>query len=217
MKIHVMGNKLGMTQVFNEQGRVVPITVLKVGPCLVVRKKTDEKDGYNAIVLGYEDAKERRERRSELGLYKKANLPPKRILRESRVPREDLDKFQIGQTVGVDMFKKDDHVDVTGKTKGRGFTGVMKRHGMAGAKGSHGTHEYFRHGGSIGSNTFPGRVWKGLKMPGRYGASNVTAQNLRVADVIPDKNLMFVMGAVPGPNRGCVSVTYAVKKPRSKK
>jgi large subunit ribosomal protein L3 len=217
MRIHMLGNKLGMTQIFNEEGKVIPVTALKVGPCLVIDKKTDERDGYNALVLGYLDAKESKIRRSELGLFKKTNVAPMRILRESRVSKEDLAGFQIGQSIGVDVFKKNDHVDVSGKSKGRGFTGVMKRHGMAGAKGSHGTHEHFRHGGSIGSNTFPGRVWKGKKMPGRFGWSKVTAQNLTVADVKPEHNILLVKGAVPGPNRGYVSVSYAVKGPSAKK
>jgi large subunit ribosomal protein L3 len=217
MKIHMLGNKLGMTQIFNEEGKVIPVTALKVGPCFVVDKKTDEKDGYNALVLGYEDVKESRTRKSELGFFKKAKVTPKKILGESRGSKEDLAAFQIGQTIGVDIFKKNDRVDVSGKSKGRGFTGVMKRHGMAGAKGSHGTHEHFRHGGSIGSNTFPGRVWKGMKMPGRYGWSKVTVQSLTVADVKPEHNILLVKGAVPGPNKGYVSVTSAVKSPLSKK
>ena len=216
MRIHMIGNKVGMTQIFDEAGKIVPVTVLKVGPCLVVNKKTDEKDGYNAIVLGYEDKKESRVRKSELGLYKKIKAQPKRILRESRVSKEELDKFQIGQAIAVDIFNKKDFVDVTGKSKGRGFTGVMKRHRMSGAKASHGTHEHFRHGGSIGSNTFPGRVWKNMKMPGRYGCSNVTIQSLAIADVKPDQNLLLVRGAVPGPSKGYVSVSSAAKRPPAK-
>jgi len=213
----MLGNKLGMTQIFNEEGKVIPVTALKVGPCFVMDKKTDERDGYNALVLGYQDLKETKARRSELGFFKKANIAPKRILRESRVSKEDLAAFQIGQSIGVDLFKKNDHVDVSGKSKGRGFTGVMKRHGMSGAKASHGTHEHFRHGGSIGANTFPGRVWKGMKMPGRYGWSKVTAQNLTVADVKPELNILLVEGAVPGPSKGYVSVSYSVKRTPAKK
>jgi large subunit ribosomal protein L3 len=217
MRIHMMGNKLGMTQIFTEEGKVIPVTALKVGPCFVIDKKTVERDGYSALVLGYEDAKESRARKSELGFFKKANVAPKRILGESRVSKEDLAAFQIGQAISVEIFKKNDRVDVSGKSKGRGFTGVMKRHGMSGAKSSHGTHEHFRHGGSIGSNTFPGRVWKGMKMPGRYGWSKVTAQNLTVADVKPEHNILLVRGAVPGPNKGYVSVAPAVKSPPSQK
>ena len=212
MKLKMMAHKVGMTQIFDEEGRVIPVSVLKINPGIVIRKKTDEKDGYNALVLGYEDVKETRLRRSEAGLYKKLNIKPKKILRETRILKDEMDKFEVGQEVGIDLFKKNDIVDVTGNTKGRGFTGVMRRHGMSGAKGSHGTHEYFRHGGSIGSNTFPGRVFKGKRMPGRYGGTQIKAHNLSIVDLIPDKNLMLVKGAVPGPNKGFVTVTPAVKK-----
>ena len=211
MGIHLLGNKIGMTQIFDENGAVVPVTVLKVGPCYVVGKRTEEKNGYSAVVLAYEDIKESRARKSELGLYKKANVQPKKNMKESRVSREELEKFEIGQEVSIDLFKKGDLVDVSGRSKGRGFTGVMKRHGMAGAKKSHGTHEYFRHGGSIGASASPSHVFKGTKMPGRYGASRVTIQHLRVVDVKPEKNIILVKGAVPGPNRGNVEIAHSVK------
>jgi large subunit ribosomal protein L3 len=212
MKLSLLAHKMGMTQIFDEEGKVIPVTVLKIRPGVVVRKKTDEKDGYNALVLGYEDVKESKLRMSEAGLYKKLNVTPRKILRETRILKEELDKFEIGQEVGIDVFNKNDIVDVMGKTKGRGFTGVMKRHGMSGAKGSHGTHEYFRHGGSIGANTYPGRVFKGKRMPGRYGGTKVKIQNLSIVDLVPDKNLMLLKGAVPGPNKGYVTVAPAVKK-----
>jgi len=215
MRLTVPGIKVGMTQVFDEEGKVIPVTVLKTGPCIVVRKKTVEKDGYSAIVLGYEDVKESKLRKSELGLFKKLGIPPKKMLIESRVDEESLDKFEIGQEIGIDIFKRGDFVDVTGKTKGRGFAGVMKRHGMAGAKASHGTHEYFRHGGSIGSSAFPSRVFKGKRMPGHYGGERVTIQNLLVVDVKPEENLLIVKGAVPGPNKGYIFVAHAKKKPAS--
>jgi large subunit ribosomal protein L3 len=211
MGIHLLGNKIGMTQIFDEDGTVIPITVLKVGPCFVVDKRTEEKNGYSAVVLAFEDIKETRARKSELGLYKKANITPKKQLSESRVSKEELEKFEIGQEVSIDLFKKGDLVDVSGISKGRGFTGVMKRHGMAGAKSSHGTHEYFRHGGSIGAGSSPSRVLKGMKMPGRYGASRITIQHLRIAEVKPEKNLLLVRGAVPGPNRGDIEVAHSVK------
>jgi large subunit ribosomal protein L3 len=208
----MLGSKVGMTQMFDENGRVVPVTVIKLAPCTVVKKRIVEKDGYNAIVLGFEDAKENKLRKSELGLFEKLGISPKKFLKESRVSEQELSGFEVGQNLTVDIFKKGDYLDITGKSKGRGFTGVMKRHGMAGAKGSHGTHEYFRHGGSIGSNTFPGRVFKGKRMAGRYGGTNVTIQNLLVADVRPEKNVILVKGAVPGPNKGYVYVTHAKKK-----
>lgn len=212
MGLHLLGNKIGMTQIFDENGAVVPVTVLKVGPCYVVDKRTEEKNGYSAVVLAFGDIRESRARKSELGLYKKASIPPKKYLKESRLSKEEVEKFEIGQEVGIDLFKKGDFVDISGRSKGRGFTGVMKRHGMAGAKRSHGTHEYFRHGGSIGASASPSRVFKGMKMPGRYGASRKTIQHLLVADVRPDRNIILVRGAVPGPSRGNVDIAHSVKR-----
>jgi large subunit ribosomal protein L3 len=212
MRINLLANKVGMTQIFNEEGKVIPVTVLKIKPGVVVNKRTEEKNGYNAIILGYADVKDQKLRKSELGLFKKLNLAPKKILKESRILKEDLEKFEIGQEVGIDIFQTHNYVDVTGKSKGRGFTGVMKRHGMAGAKGSHGTHEYFRHGGSIGASASPSRVFKGKRMPGRYGGTQVKIQNLSIVNIIPDKNIMLVKGAVPGPAKGYVIVAPAVKK-----
>ena len=212
MILSMVAHKKGMTQIFDEDGKVIPVTVLQVVPGHVVRKKTEEKDGYNALVLGFEDRKERRLRKSEAGLYKKINIPSKRMLKESRVGKSDLEKFEIGQEIGIDVFQKDEHVDVSAKSKGRGFTGVMKRHGMAGAKRSHGTHEYFRHGGSIGASAYPAKVFKGKKMPGRYGGTKVKTQNLLIAAIQPEKNIMLVKGAVPGPNQGYITVSHAVKK-----
>jgi large subunit ribosomal protein L3 len=215
MRIHMMGHKIGMTQVFGESGEAIPVTVLRVGPCTVVRKKTDQRDGYNALVLGYDDARENRVRKSELGLFEKAGVGPKGCLKESRMSGEDLDGFEVGQEITVELFKKGEYVDVSGITKGRGFTGVMKRHNMAGAKSSHGTHEFFRHGGSIGASASPSRVFKGKKMAGRHGHDRVPVQNLLVADVKPERGLLLVRGSVPGPNRGRIVVTHAVKKPVS--
>ncbi len=212
MRINMIADKVGMTQVFDEAGQVIPITILRILPCQVVKKKTDERDGYNALVLGYQEVDERKLRKSESGLYKKQNVAPKRILRESRVEKEDLDKFEIGQKLGIDIFKKDEFVDISAKSKGRGFTGVIKRHGMSGAKSSHGTHEYFRHRGSIGASASPSRVFKGKKMAGRYGGTKVKVQNLSITELYPDKNVMLVKGAVPGPNKGLVIVSHAVKK-----
>jgi large subunit ribosomal protein L3 len=212
MIINMIGNKVGMSQVFDEGGRVVPVTVLQVGPCYVINKKTEESDGYTALVLGYQDVDEKRVRKSELGLFNKAKVSPKKMLVESRISKTELDNFEIGQQIGVDIFEKNGFVDVAGTSKGRGFAGVIKRHGMAGAKSSHGTHEYFRHGGSIGASAYPGKVFKGKKMPGRYGGKRVKVQNLTINDIKPEKNVLLVEGAVPGPNRGHVTVSHAVKK-----
>jgi len=212
MRLKMIGNKIGMTQIFDETGKIIPVTVVMVSPCSVVDKKTDGKDGYNALVLGFGEGKEERLKKSELGLFKKAGISPKKILEESRVLKEELDQFKIGQEIAIDIFKKGDAVDITGKSKGRGFTGVMKRYGMKGAKTSHGTHEHFRHGGSIGASAYPARVFKGKKMPGRYGGTRVTVQNLLIADIKPDKNIMLVKGAIPGPNKNYVTVAHAIKK-----
>jgi large subunit ribosomal protein L3 len=212
MGLKLMGNKIGMTQIFNEDGSVVPVTVLRVGPCVVVDKKTASRNGYCALVLGYGDVKESRLGMSELGLYRKAGIEPKGRIVESRVSAEELDRYEIGQKIDLSLFNKGDHVDVTGTSKGRGFTGVIRRHGMSGAKSSHGAHEYFRHGGSIGSSAAPSRVFKGKKMPGRYGGGRVTVQNLLISDVRPEQHLLLLKGAVPGPNRSQVTVAQAVRK-----
>lgn len=212
MRLKLMGSKIGMTQIFDESGRVTPVTVLRVGPCVLVDKKTEDRDGYSALVLGFEEVKENRVRKSELGLYTKSGITPKRHLTETRVSATELDQYEIGQEISIDVFNKGDFVDVTGKSKGRGFTGVVKRHGMAGAKQSHGTHEFFRHGGSIGASAFPSRVFKGKKMPGQYGGSRVTVQSLLVSDIRPDQHLLLVKGSVPGPNGSYITVAPAVKK-----
>jgi large subunit ribosomal protein L3 len=208
-----MGKKAGMTQIFDETGQVRPVTVVKVGPCTVLRKKTEDKDGYNALVLAFDEQKEQRMRKSELGQYKKANVTPRRIMAESRVTGEELDQFEIGQEITTEFFQKGQYVDVTGTSKGRGFSGVIKRHNMAGAKRSHGTHEFFRHGGSIGASASPSRVFKGTRMAGRYGGTRVTVQNLVIEDVRPDKGVVLIRGAVPGPSKSVVSLAQAVKKP----
>jgi len=175
-----------------------------------------QKDGYSALVIGYGEIKESRVRKSELGLFKKADVAPRKILRETRIEPEELDTYKIGQQIApADIFKVGEYVDITGNSKGRGFTGVIKRYGMAGAKSSHGTHEFFRHGGSIGASAYPARVFKGKKMPGRYGGNKITVQNLIIADIKPDKNIILVKGAVPGANRGYITVAHAVKKPAS--
>jgi large subunit ribosomal protein L3 len=207
-----MGNKIGMTQIYDENGKVVPVTVLKIGPCTVVDKKTQTRDGYSALVLGYGETREAKIRKSEMGLYAKSGVPPKKLLMESRVSEEELDQFDIGQEIGPDIFNTGDYVDVSGNSKGKGFTGVVKRYGMAGAKRSHGTHEFFRHGGSIGASAYPARVFKGKKMPGRYGGNRITVQNLLVSGVRPDQNVLLIKGAVPGANRSYVTVSPAVKK-----
>lgn len=193
-----------MTQIFLDEGQVVPVTVIKAGPCYVVQCKTRQKDGYEAIQLGFEEVKPSKINRPLMGHFQRQGVPPCRILREIRV--EDASRFHPGQTLTVEAFKEGEKVKVTGKSKGRGFTGVMKRHNFSGAPASHGTHEYFRHGGSIGSTTFPGRVLRGLKMAGRYGGERVTVRNLKIMAVRPEDNVLIVKGAVPGPNGGLLLI-----------
>ena len=211
----LIGKKVGMTQVFDADGNCVPVTVIEVGPCTVLRKKTEDgADGYSALVLGFGEIDERKVSKPEMGLFKAAGTTPKRFVKEFRVTQEDLDKVQVGDTVDCSMFSEGDYVDIAGTSKGRGFAGVMKRHNMRGTKRTHGVHEYFRHGGSIGMGTWPGRVIKGKRMAGQMGNARVTQQNVEVVAVDTDENLMMVKGAVPGANNGEIYVTAGLKKTR---
>lgn len=205
----LLAKKIGMTQVFKE-GKAIPVTVLKAGPCYVVDKRTPEKDGYAAIVLGFEEVKESRLNKPMLGIFKKRNLKPVRFLKEVRVEAEELANYEIGQVIGPEIFEVGELVDVTGKSKGRGFQGGVKRHGFRGFPDSHGS-RYHRAGGSIGSTTFPGRVFKGKTMPGHMGDEKVTIQNLEVVEVDKENNLLLLAGAVPGSVNSVVFIKQAVK------
>lgn len=216
----IIGRKLGMTQIFTPTGDCVAVTVVKVGPCTVVRKKSvDGKDGYNALVLGFEDVRSAqvdgetvyKMNRPELGVFKAAGVEPCKSLHEVRVSATDLDKYEVGQKVNADTFFPGEVIDVIGTSKGSGFTGVMKRHNFAGAKRSHGAHEYKRHGGSIGTTSTPGRVMKNRKMAGQDGNARVTVQNLKVYSIDADQNLILVKGSIPGANGSVVCVQDAVK------
>lgn len=216
MAVGLLGKKLGMTQIFDEQGNVVPVTVIKAGPCYVIQRKTKEKEGYDAIQVGFDEIQKLKNVNKPLsGHFKKAGVPPVRFIREFRLEDGEGEKFEVGTSYGVDIFEIGAYVDVTGISKGKGFQGVVKRHGFSGAPASRGTHEYFRHGGSIGQNMTPGRTMKGKKMPGHMGMERVTVQNLKVVDVKPDLNVILVKGAVPGPNNGYLIIRRAVKKARS--
>jgi large subunit ribosomal protein L3 len=206
----IIGKKLGMTQIFLEDGSVVPVTVIEAGPCSVIQKKTKEKDGYEALQLGFFPKKGQRVNRPLTGHFKKAAVGPCYILKEFRV--ESIGGYEVGQAVNVSLFKPGDVVDVTGVSRGKGFTGVIKRHGFHGAPGSHGTHEYFRHGGSVGANSFPAHVFKNMKMPGHHGNQRVTLQNIKVVDVKEDQNLILLRGGLPGSPNGWVIVQSATKK-----
>ena len=210
----LIGKKLGNTQLFNEDGDVVRVTVLKVGGCTVLGKRTAEKDGYSALILGFEDKREKLVNKPEKGFFDNAGVSAKKVVREFRLSAEDVATFEVGQALKPsDLFSEGQFVDVSGQTKGRGFTGVMKRWNFAGAGTvGHGTHEYKRHGGSIGANMTPGRVLPGVKMPGQYGDERVTILNLPIARVMDDEGLLLVEGGVPGPRNGYITVRGAVKK-----
>ncbi|OGP65116.1 MAG: 50S ribosomal protein L3 [Deltaproteobacteria bacterium RBG_13_53_10] len=206
----IIGRKLGMTQIFREDGSMTPVTIVEAGPCPVIQKKTKVKDGYDALQLAFLQKEGKRVNRPLSGHFKKAGGGTYYFLKEFRV--EDASSYEVGQQVTVDLFKPGDIVDVTGLNKGRGFAGVIKRHGFHGSPGSHGTHEYFRHGGSVGSATFPHHVFKGMKMPGHYGNARVTLQNIRVVDVKEDRNLILLEGGIPGSRRNWLLIRSATKK-----
>lgn len=210
----LIGRKIGMTQLFEESGVVVPCTVLEAGPNRVLQVKTDDTaDGYNALQLGFGSQKDSRLTKAQRGHYAKTESASPRFVSEVRISREEAASFTPGQDLGAaDVFKPGDIVDVIGTSKGKGFAGVMKKHNMAGFIRSHGTHEFFRHGGSIGCRLTPGHVALGTKMPGRMGGVQVTVQNLTVYRVDAERNLVFVQGGVPGPKGGFVKVRKAVKK-----
>ncbi len=208
----IIGKKIGMTQIFDEKGEVLRCTVVQAG-CVVIGKRTQEKDGYSALILGLGERREKRVNKPTLGGFKKAGQTPKQHVREMRAPAEQVAAFEIGQKVSLgSTFQVGQIVDAQGTSRGRGFTGVMRRWNFAGSVGSHGTHEYFRHGGSIGTNMTPGRTLPGLKMPGHYGDETVTCHNLKVAKILEEDDLLLIEGAVPGSKNGLVVIRGAVKK-----
>lgn len=206
----LIGKKVGMTHFYNAEGNVVPVTVLETGPCVVVQKKETGKDGYTALQVGFGSKKSQRVNKSMQGHMAKAGKGAFEVLREFRL--DDVSQYEVGQEIKVaDLFKVGDRIDVSGISKGHGFAGVIKRWSFGGFPGSHGTHEYFRHGGSIGNRSFPGRVRKGKKMAGHWGNERISVQNLEVVDVKPEQNLILLKGAVPGANHGVVIVRRSVK------
>lgn len=208
--VGLIGKKRGMTQVYDDSGTLVPVTVIEAGPCTVVQLKTPANDGYAAIQLGFGEKKAQRATKAYRQHCLKAGKGVFSELREFRP--DDVTPFSVGQQLTVaDVFKPGDLIDVSGTSKGRGYAGVIKRHGFGGFPGSHGTHEYFRHGGSIGNRSFPGRVFKGRRMAGQMGHERVTVQNLRIVAVRSDENLVLVRGAIPGPTGGLVTIAPAIK------
>ena len=213
----LIGRKLGMTQVFDEQGELVPVTVLEIGPCFVTQVKTPATDGYAAIQIGFEEVKPRRLTGGERGHLKKvktsgASLPALRVLHEFRLIDEAMGDYAVGQKLLADVFATGDMVDVTGTSKGKGFQGGVKRHRFNRQPKTHGQSDRERAPGAASAGSTPGRVFKGKRMPGHMGDEQVTVQNLRVVVVDPDRNLVAVRGAVPGPKNGLVTVTAARKQ-----
>lgn len=206
----ILGKKVGMTQVINEKGDVVPVTVIEAGPCYVVQLRTPEKDGYRAVQLGFEEVRPDRLTKGERGHLERAKVPALRYLREFRL-RED-ETYQIGQKITVDIFQPGERVDVVGTSKGRGFAGLVKRHHFKGGPKTHGQSDRQRRAGSIGATSTPGRVWKGLRMAGHMGDERVTTQNLEVVMVDPERNLLAVKGSVPGATGGLVLIKQARKQ-----
>lgn len=204
----ILGKKIGMTQVFTENGNVVPVTVIEAGPMNVLQIKTADVDGYNAIQLGYEDIKEKKVNKPKKGHFNKAQVSFKKHLTEFRV--EDVSGYEVGQELKADLFEAGDKVDVSGVSKGKGFQGVIKRHGQSRGPETHGS-KYHRRPGSMGGSSDPSKVFKGKKLPGHMGHKNVTVQNLEIVSVDVDKNLLLVKGAIPGPKGGLLTIKESVK------
>lgn len=205
----IIGRKVGMTQVFEDSGKIIPVTVIEAGPCPIVQVKTQERDGYQAVQLGFGTRKENKFNSPVRGHFAKAEVPPKQVLREFRV--DSLDDVSVGDTVDANLFEEGELVDVTGTSKGHGFTGVVKRWGFKGGRKSHGGEQDLRRPGAIGASATPSRVFKGKKMPGRYGAKLHTVQNLQVIQADAERNLLVVKGSIPGPPNGLLLIKRAIK------
>lgn len=212
-KIGLLGKKIGMTQVFADDGEAVPVTVIQTGPCHVIGTRTQERDGYTALVLGFDEKPVRLANKPELGAVKDNGLKPQRFVKEIRLPAEEVAKFSVGQALSAsDVFAEGIPLDVEGWSKGKGYQGVIKKHHMAGMTRAHGTHEYFRHGGSIGCRLTPQRVHKGKRMAGQMGNYKVSVQNLQLFRILADENCILVRGAIPGAPNEYVVVTKAANR-----
>lgn len=219
MQPGLIGRKVGMTQIFDKSGDLIPVTAIELGPNSVIQvKRSEDKDGYDAVQLGFLFQKASRLTKPELGHFEKAKVPVMREVREIRVNASDLGLYPQGQEIRLDaIFTAGARVDVCGMAKGSGFSGVMKRHHFAGFERSHGAHEYYRHGGSIGTRLTPGMTLKGVRMPGHLGASRITVQNLKVYRIDTNDNIIFVQGGVPGAPGSYVMVRRAVRAPKGRK
>jgi large subunit ribosomal protein L3 len=210
MRMGIMGKKVGMTQVFAEDGERIPVTVIQAGPNFVVGKRTVERDGYSALIIGFGEKPARLVSKPLMGQYKAANVKPSRMVRELRLPPEEVAQYEVGQQLKIsDVFQEGIPLDIVGTSKGKGYQGVIKLHNMAGTKASHGVHEYFRHGGSIGCRLTPQRVHKGKRMPGAMGRDRKTVQNLQLVQIL---DALLVRGAVPGSPEGYLMLTKAATR-----
>lgn len=205
----IIGKKLGMTQVFSPDGKVIPVTVVEAGPCPVVQIKTLERDGYTAVKLGFDEVAEKRLNKPEAGAFKKVGVAPQKVLKEFRL--EDISSYAVGNVVTCETFKEGDKVDVSGLTKGHGYTGVIKRWNNHRLKETHGVGPVHREVGSMGANSTPSRVFKGKKMAGQYGHEKVTIQNLEIVKVDVQRNALLIKGAIPGPVKGIVTIADSAK------
>lgn len=206
---NIIGRKVGMTQIFGENGELIPVSVVSAGPLVVIQKKTIEKDGYNAIQVGFEDMKEKKANKPVKGHFAKAESGLKELLREFRV--EDPEAYEIGQELKADIFEAGDKIDIIGTSKGKGTQGVVKRHGFSTGRKTHGS-RFHRAPGGMGAAAYPGKVWKGHRMAGRMGNERVTVQNLEVVKVDVDNNLILIKGAIPGPKKGFVTIKQTTKR-----
>jgi large subunit ribosomal protein L3 len=206
----LLGQKIGMTQIFDAQGQAIPVTVVQAGPCHITQVLTREKHGYTAVQIAFGDVREKSVNKPDAGHFKKANVPAARWLREFRLPATaDL---QVGQAINVEAFSVGDFVDVVGVSKGKGFAGTVKRHHFGGGPSTHGQSDRQRAPGSIGSNTYPGHVFKGMRMAGHMGNRRATVQHVEVVEVLPEKNLLLIKGALPGPNQSMLEIRQTVKR-----
>ena len=200
----ILGKKVGMTSIYSEDGQQFPATVIEAGPCYVSQVKTDENDGYNAVQIGY--VFDKKANKPKVNHFKKNNCDPMRFSKEFRIEKNE--EFKLGEKIDLNIFSLGEFVSVTGTSKGKGFAGVMKRHGFGGGRASHGKNSVMRKPGSVGAGADPSRIWKGKKMPGRYGGDQVTVKNLEVIKIDIENNLLFIKGAVPGSNNNLVSITF---------
>jgi len=207
----LLGKKIGMTQIYNANGDIVPCTVVQAGPCKVLQKKSVETDGYIAIQIGFDPKKKSRILKPEAGHFAKSNTPVQRFVKELRLDVAGASQYEVGQELNASLLQPGDKVDVAGTSIGKGFQGVLKRHNFRSKPQTHGTHEFFRHGGSIGMRSTPGRVFKNKKMPGQMGNEEVSVQNLEVVAIEADKNIVFIKGAVPGAKNGYLYIKGSVK------